>query len=131
MLTIPNQKGISTVAIMLFGVLTLTVVVANGIVFSVEEQERLANGEEIARSYCTKNPEQYPSVCSVSSVVACENWYVVSSDCLGVGHVIYDTYGNYLAWCGYNSLDGQAVACDKYLTDSKGNNCLTLPNLCQ
>ncbi len=134
MATIINQKGVSSFAIILLALLVLVVVLANGIAISVRKdkvaQADQLSGLEIALSYCSSTHEKFPEQCKVSRVYQCDSNYLLRTGCIGVGDVILSKSGDFVRWCGYTSLEGEAPSCGTYWVDTSGSDCTKTKNLC-
>jgi hypothetical protein len=132
-LSAKNQQGVSSLSIILFGLLTLSLVLLDGISITLNNNEtyRLLKGKEKATASCFKANDKFPPECYATSVYKCDSRYILDSNCLGVGNVILDKFGDYYAWCGYNSLEGNNVACGKLIKNKNGGDCLKTKNLCK
>ncbi len=120
----------SSTAIILFGLLALTVVLANAIVITANEQNAIAAGRNTALGYCGESHPRHPDGCIITGLYQCEDYYILQSNCIGVGDVILDKQGATVDWCGYTSLDTPAPTCQYYRYDNQGANCLQSNNLC-
>ena len=122
-------------SIILLGLLSLSVVLLAGIAISVNQKNARnqinARQEKIISAYCFNDSIYFPPGCNIITINKCDNHFVLSSDCLGVGNIIVDNNGKVIVWCGYTSFDSQpAPDCSKYKVDTQGNNCLLSKNLC-
>jgi len=129
-----NNFGFSSFSIMLLALLVLTLVLVNGIAITVRNDARANTGimsaYEIATRYCSQTHEIYPEQCKISRVYKCDEYYILSTGCIGVGDVIVNNKGEYLNWCGYTSLDGDSPECGEYWIDVYGQDCTQSNNLC-
>jgi len=129
-----NNYGVSSFAIMLLALLVLTVVLVDGIAISVKKNEEakagIMTGEQIALNYCSQSHEIFPVQCKISRVYKCDEYYILRTGCIGVGDVIINNNGEYVNWCGYTSLEGEAPECGQYWIDIYGQDCTENNNLC-
>ena len=126
-----NHKGISAMSVILFGLLSLTLVLVNIISIQTSQAKKTRAGlTKAVQYYCGTNHEKFPSECLVTKTFDCSGYYILQTDCLGVGNVILDNRTEFLDWCGYNSLDTQAKSCAESLDSSKWQTCLKSDNLC-
>lgn len=130
-----NQLGVSSMSIILLGLLALSVVLLDGIAISVNQKnariQKNALQEKIYSAYCFNDSIYYPPGCNITKINKCDNHFVLSSDCLGVGNIVVNNDGKVVVWCGYTSFDSKpAPDCGKYQVDAQGNNCLLTKNLC-
>jgi len=129
-----NNFGVSTFAIMLLALLVLSVVLVDGIAITVRKNEEakagIISGEKIASNYCTQSHEIFPVQCKISRVYKCDEYYILRTGCIGVGDVIINNKGEYINWCGYTSLEGEAPKCGQYWIDVYGLDCTETNNLC-
>ena len=117
-------------SIILLGLLSLSVVLLNGISITINQKN--ASREKIISAYCFNGSNLYPPGCNITKINRCGNNYILGSDCLGVGNIIVNNDGKILDWCGYTSFDSTpAPDCSNYQVDARGNNCLLTKNLCR
>lgn len=118
-------------AIMLFGLLVLSVVLLDGMAISVNAPEQaLANRNVVRRMYCHKAYGTFPPQCLVTAMYSCGDHYILQSSCLGVGEVIVGERGQFQAWCGYNAFGTKSPDCQPYRLDARRRDCTKTDNLC-
>lgn len=129
-----EQSGFPGMWIILLGLLALSAVLLDGIAITLQkaeaERSRERSGREIAVSYCGRPHERHPETCSIAEVYHCDSHFLLRTTCPGVGDVVLDSDGHYLDWCGYNSLDGPAPTCSRYVIQPDGAVCTQTTNLC-
>jgi len=128
-----NQKGVSATAIILLGLLALSVVLLDGTSIALKKQEANASqrGQTFATSYCGATHEKFPPECLVNRVYNCRGGYLLRSACAGVGDVVLDQAGHFSKWCGYTAIGTTTAAnCSQYLLNSDGSDCTKTKNLC-
>ena len=130
-----NQKGISIISIILFGTLVLAVVLANGIIFNVNEEKRakainaLETGKTKAVSYCGSFHELLNKDCQIVTVYKCGQKYILRSNCFNEGDIILDYNGDFIRLCYFETEDSSS-ACYYYWLDEAGRDCTLTNNLC-
>ncbi len=127
---INNNKGVSATAIILFGLLCLTLVLVD--IISIQTSQAKKTQAIVARAsrYCGQNHQKFPLQCPVTRVFDCAGYFILQTDCLGVGNVILNGQAEFKDWCGYNSLDTQAQSCVESLNSARWQSCLESDNLC-
>jgi hypothetical protein len=127
---IDNNKGVSATAIILFGLLSLTLVLVDIISIQTSQAKKTQANVVQATRYCGQNHEKFPPQCPVTKTFDCAGYFILQTDCLGVGNVILDGQAEFQEWCGYNSLDTQAQSCAESLDSARWQGCLESDNLC-
>lgn len=125
-----DQRGLTMTAIILFGTLSLSVVLLNAIAINVKQSEQMHQGKDVALGYCGQAHPNLPTGCLVTEVYNCGDHYLLKNNCLGTGDVAIDKYGNFMNWCGFASLDGPSTSCQAYWQDPQGRDCRQTKNLC-
>ncbi|MFA5135149.1 MAG: hypothetical protein WC505_05210 [Patescibacteria group bacterium] len=129
-----DNRGISAVAIILLGMMALSVVLLDGISINLKQKEEaraaVAAGLQRAVALCGNPAERLPEDCPIVAVYQCDANYILTSDCMGVGDVLLSGSGEYVAWCGYASIDTAVRECGRYWLDAEGNDCTLGNNLC-
>ncbi|MFA5051608.1 MAG: hypothetical protein WC544_00925 [Patescibacteria group bacterium] len=125
-----DQRGVSMMAIILFGTLSLSVVLLNAIAINIDQNTHAQSGRKTAVGFCGQPHPNLPAGCQVSEVYNCGDHYLLKNNCLGTGDIVLDINGKFVNWCGYASLDGPATSCQAYWRDAKGQDCRLTKNLC-
>lgn len=130
MLNYHDNRGVTGLTIILFGLLTLAVVLLNGIAMTAQGKAHQRAQEQKVAGYCSQTHEKLPPECRITEVFRCGERYILRSNCLGVGDVIVGREGQLVTWCGYSSLNAPSQDCRPYLSDKKGRDCTKTNNLC-
>lgn len=129
-----DKRGISAVAIILLGLMALSVVLLDGISINLKqkEQARAAEvaGKQRATALCGNVAEQLPRECPIIEVFQCDASFILRSNCIGVGDILLNSKGEYVAWCGYTSIDTEVRECGRYWINDNGDDCMLSNNLC-
>jgi len=127
-----NKKGVTATAIILLGLLALSVVLLDGTAIALgnKNKKKTDQGKKVAISYCTKANPAFPAECRVSRVYKCDDIFILRTGCSGVGDVIINSTGEFVSWCGYTALGEETAECGKYWLDAKGFDCTQTNNLC-
>jgi len=125
-----DQRGVTMMAIILFGTLALSVVLVNSIAIKTNQQQHATRGKSVVVGYCSHTQSSLPPECTISEAYACGDHYMLRNNCLGTGDIVLDSHGAFVAHCGFTSLDGTAPSCTAYWTDPSGQDCHNHKNLC-
>mgnify|MGYP001571134013 CR=1 FL=1 len=127
-----NQRGITMVSIILFGLLVLSVVLVNYISINTKRISWLEShkAERIATSYCGHPFPLLPEECPITAVFRCGKQAIMRNNCLGTGEALINERGKFVALCGQTTFGSVTTSCGTYWQDSQGTDCRATNNLC-